>query len=87
MKGPPLPGVRCPQCGELADAYTSMCNPDHTPDEGDVSMCWSCGQILRFNGDLSLRKITEDELRAIPAGMRLLLLRLSDERKKYARRS
>lgn len=47
--------TKCPTCKGKIDAATGVAEPNHSPREGDFSLCFECGEILVFTKDLSLR--------------------------------
>jgi hypothetical protein len=58
-----LRASQCPHCGKRLDALSTLDGPvpDH-PTEGDLMVCIGCGEALRFDAKLLLRKITAAEL-------------------------
>ncbi len=44
----------CPTCKKLLDGFTSV-DHDNKPEEGDVTVCAYCNEVLQFNGDMSLK--------------------------------
>ena len=52
---------RCPSCDTPITSATGV-EGDEKPNEGDISICFSCGEILTFNKDLTHDKITEEKL-------------------------
>jgi hypothetical protein len=54
---------RCPQCNYRLDGATVAHGDDTIPAEGDNSICLNCGQGLKYQADLSLRKATAQEIR------------------------
>lgn len=55
---------RCPVCDNPLTAATGV-DTDAKPEEGDISICFGCGEILTFNADLTLSKISEEKLNEI----------------------
>ena len=51
----------CPRCGKIVDGATNLMDKT-APKGGDFSVCIYCAAVLRFTGDLGLRKATGDEL-------------------------
>jgi len=51
----------CPTCARPIDAATGMLT-DARPEPGDFSMCVTCGEILRYQEDLTVRKCEPLEL-------------------------
>lgn len=53
----------CPKCKYRLEAHTPVeSDNDYTPEEGSLSVCLNCGEILTFDADLKLRKTTQEEL-------------------------
>lgn len=58
----PLVESRCPQCNYKLTGATVAHGEDQKPDEGDNSVCLNCGQVLKYQADLTLRKATAGEI-------------------------
>lgn len=57
----------CPACGALNDAATNIVG-DADPTNGDVSICFTCGEIAVFTGiGLDVRRPTDAERREMLA--------------------
>ena len=57
------PESRCPQCNYKLDGSTHVHGGKiGPPKEGDISLCINCGQVLTYDGELHLRKITVREI-------------------------
>jgi hypothetical protein len=56
---------RCPACNYKLDAATIADGEDRLPECGDTSVCLNCGQVLRYDPDLMLRKVTPQEIREL----------------------
>lgn len=52
----------CSNCHHPIESTTEVYGDNNTPAPGAISICFYCGQICVFEEDLSLRKITQDEL-------------------------
>jgi len=46
---------KCPTCGRILDATTSV-QGEQTPSPNDISICMYCAALLIFNDDMTLRK-------------------------------
>ena len=62
-----VPARSCPGCGARLDARTEVVDaskPAPTPTEqpGDVSVCFYCGEVLRFTAMLELEPISPEDL-------------------------
>jgi hypothetical protein len=53
----PAPSL-CPYCGYFVDRASGVRDWNSRPDPGDFSICMSCGGVMRFNPNMTLRKIT-----------------------------
>lgn len=51
----------CPKCGADINAATSVDGVYAKPAENDLSVCLSCGNMLAFNNDLTLRVLGMEE--------------------------
>lgn len=54
----------CPVCGTKLDAVTSI-ESMAKPNVGDITVCIKCAAVLRFDGELRLRAMTEREIREL----------------------
>ena len=59
-----VPKMKCPTCGKINDLAT--CIEDNRgdggkPQQGDMSLCFSCGELFVFTPELTLRKSTQEE--------------------------
>lgn len=57
----------CPACGYHIDSASEPLQPLERPGWGDISMCLSCGSILRYNPAMKLQLADESELDAAQA--------------------
>jgi hypothetical protein len=57
----------CPHCGQHHDATTHMLGSGAVPDDGDISLCFSCGAFCVFDNEAygGMRKPTKKEQRII----------------------
>lgn len=55
--------TQCPECGTFVNMHTAV-NADKyiAPEEGDISLCFTCGSINCFDEDIQLRKATDEEI-------------------------
>lgn len=56
---------RCPACSYKLDGATVAHGEDAQPSEGDNSICLNCGQLLKYQADLTLRKATAEDVREL----------------------
>jgi len=61
----PLVESRCPQCDYKLTGAMIAHGVDQKPEPGANSVCLNCGQLLTYQADLTLRKITPLELREL----------------------
>ncbi len=66
-----VPTSVCKSCGEPNNRATSVFDLDR-PESGDLSICFRCGHLQVFAADLTLRDLTDDEMKAV-AGDKTLL--------------
>jgi hypothetical protein len=65
-----VPPSHCLNCGKMVDATTSV--SEGGPQPGNITVCWTCGHIMAFANDLTLRKLSDEEMHAV-AGDPLLI--------------
>ena len=56
------PESRCPQCNYKTGAATQVHGEEGSPEAGSISVCLNCGQLAVFNADLTLRRMTREEI-------------------------
>lgn len=56
----------CPSCGKLLSGATSLNEEDALPSPGDISVCMDCATILKFDNDLRLVAISNEEFAGYP---------------------
>lgn len=56
-----VPGTPCPACGTRLDLASSV---DHCelPEPGSYSICYKCGEFLRFDEGLALKRATAEDM-------------------------
>lgn len=54
---------RCPTCGYKLDGATKAHGEEAAPEQGDTSICLNCGEVLKYEADLTLRKATAAEMK------------------------
>lgn len=52
--------MMCPWCGRQMDRVSSV-NLDAVPEEGDITLCFGCGEWCVFDDGLHLRKPSDEE--------------------------
>jgi hypothetical protein len=52
----------CLACGKILDAASCIDDTGHAPGPGDITICFSCGHVMAFADDTSLRELTSDEM-------------------------
>lgn len=58
-----VPKHPCGHCGELMDAATN--GDGQKPKPGDYAVCWACANVNRFDAELRLVRVTEEEFEAL----------------------
>lgn len=58
-------GTHCPVCNTYLDAAANSDGSGSIPSPGDLSICIECLSYLRYQEDLSLKLLTDDELIAL----------------------
>jgi hypothetical protein len=69
---PPSP---CLGCGKINDMSTGP----QRPDPGDITVCFSCGHIMVFAEDLSVRNPNDAEMMIIAGDKRILQIQTARE--------
>ena len=63
----------CPNCNEKLNGRSEVGNTGRPPEKDDITMCVYCKQILTFNADLSLRKLSKEEFDSLPFDIKLTI--------------
>lgn len=61
MKSSILPEQNCPHCGHHMDATVDTHEDPRSPQVGDMSLCFYCGDLSWFGTNLMLVSMTADE--------------------------
>lgn len=61
----------CLDCGEMLDTATEL-DGEASPSPGDVTICLHCHHLMAYADDLTLRALTDDEMRDIAGDPRVL---------------
>lgn len=63
-----VPESRCLNCGALMNALgTGDRHVEAKPEPGDVSVCIRCGAVMKLDGELRLRGMTNEEMDELTA--------------------
>lgn len=57
--------VECPKCHSKNDGHTEVHGRDSSPSDGDISLCFYCGTVAKYqitDDTISLAEFSEDEL-------------------------
>lgn len=49
----------CLGCGRINELHSNA--DGDTPEPGDISVCWQCGNVAAFDADLNLVALTEEQ--------------------------
>lgn len=66
MKTTITPKQNCPNCDYKMDRASPAFEEEAVPQEGDLSICIKCGQLLVFNTDLTFRALSAEAYASIP---------------------
>tara|TARA_R110000868_G_scaffold217359_4_gene467442 strand:+ start:375 stop:671 length:297 start_codon:yes stop_codon:yes gene_type:complete len=53
---------KCSNCGTALDAATSLQDEYSIPNEGDISVCAYCGQMGKYDSEMKITPLREDEI-------------------------
>ena len=67
---------KCPNCGEQLDGATCIFD-NATPSAGDLSVCIKCLYWLRFNHDLTLRSMSQEDIDGLEPGEFMELMEIT----------
>ena len=60
-----LPLTRCPSCDKKLDAVTKVGRSTRMVPNEDFTICSYCAAWLRFEADMSLREVTQEDLKEL----------------------
>ena len=63
-------GSPCPTCRMVNDGATTAIGEEGAPQEGDVTLCIGCGEILIFNVIGATSKISKETFESFPEEQR-----------------
>jgi hypothetical protein len=71
----PREGVKpspCTACGKVMDSASIAETGDDPPSPGDVSICFYCHHLMAFADDMTLRDLTDEEIRDVAGDPRIV---------------
>lgn len=72
-----LPKTSCPACGYVMDDATAADGSNVWPEPGDFSLCLRCGEVLVYNGQMTVRRATNAEINELEPAHRAELISYS----------
>ena len=60
----------CPNCNTKLNGAKDVNGTDNPPKPDDYSLCIKCVTILQFTEDLSLRQVSDEEMKKLPADVK-----------------
>jgi hypothetical protein len=57
-----VPETSCPHCGHRLDAVSMVGRPTPQPTNGDFTVCIGCGEVLQFDFELNLTRVSPMEI-------------------------
>jgi hypothetical protein len=73
IKSTRTPECICPSCGKVFDMATDATS-DETPSPGDITICLTCGHLMAFTDDMTVRELTPKEMHEIAGDPYVLAL-------------
>jgi len=52
----------CPYCGYEVDSHTTVSSEQTLPEKDDLSVCFNCANICKYDQDLKLIPFTEEDV-------------------------
>ena len=77
MSSKDVPACACTCCGYVNDRAFSIDLTDKVPKPGDATLCETCGHVMLFADDLTLRDPTAAEQRLLDSDFMIQLARLT----------
>lgn len=71
----------CPGCANIMTVQKPMLDNDDEPKEGDVSICFNCGQLNIFTKDMKLAQLSIEDKASIPPELLVELEKISNKLK------
>lgn len=60
-----VPATNCLVCNAELDGCSNVAGRTEKPVEGSLSICVYCGNVSKFNSDLTLRELSADESKSL----------------------
>jgi hypothetical protein len=67
--------TRCPRCAATFMGAIGLTGSTTTPSAGDLGVCICCAELLEFQNDLTLARLSARDAAALPMEIRQALLR------------
>ena len=68
-----LSASECPNCKTVCDR-ASCVGEDGEPEPGDITVCMTCGHVMAFAENMSLRELNNEEIHKIAGDERILTI-------------
>jgi hypothetical protein len=60
------PNAKCPHCGKPNTGATGLESLENIPAPGNFSICLYCAELGIFCDDLSIRRVTREDIAQLP---------------------
>jgi hypothetical protein len=67
------PECICPACGKVSDTATDPTS-DEEPSSGDITICLTCGHLMAFTDEMTVRELTWEEMHEVAANPDVLAI-------------
>lgn len=68
----------CPVCEKKIDAVTRPDENGAVPSPGDISICFYCATVSRFDDNLKLEQLTNEQFAELPEEVRVSVRKMRD---------
>lgn len=58
--------IKCAHCEEILDMHDCTSEEGATPSPEDITICSKCGEWNKFNQELKLEKLSDEEIAGLP---------------------
>ena len=72
----------CPKCGYEINAHSPLTDPAVMPQPGNASICYDCYNLNKYDDNLQLVELTEEERDSIPPELMLEIETIIDKIKR-----
>ena len=61
---------KCLKCGKVLDGCSSLEDDTLSPNPGDITVCYYCGEIYKFSKELDIEAVSKSEFKTFEKSLK-----------------